>query len=220
MTPTSLVDDARRLIAARVARDIPDGWSVNLGIGMPTLVASEIGQREVIFHSENGVLGVGPRPRAEQLDPDLVDAGKEPITLIPGGALMSHVESFALIRGGHLDLVVLGAYEVSESGDLANWSTGGGIPAVGGAMDLSVGAKQVWIMTDFIDSKSRRPKLVTACRYPLTAAAVVKRVYTDVGTFQPAGDGFLATELAPGMSLDELNRVGGAPLRDAPSGLV
>jgi 3-oxoadipate CoA-transferase beta subunit len=205
----------RRTLAARVAADIPDGWYVNLGIGIPTMVAGALpADREIVIHSENGILGVGPRPGPDEFDPELIDAGKEPVTLLPGGAYLSHADSFAIIRGGHLDLVVLGAYQVSERGDLANWSAGNdSAPAVGGAMDLSVGAKNVWVMMDLVDRKSGVGKLVDVCTYPLTAPGVVRRVYTDLGTFEPGEDGVHVVDLADGVTVDHLRGLCSARIR-------
>jgi 3-oxoadipate CoA-transferase beta subunit len=193
-------------LAQRLAQDIPEGWCVNLGVGFPTMVAAYVPpQREVIFHSENGVLGIGPPPSPEQLDPWLINAGKQPITLRTGGSFVHHGDSFAIIRGGHLDLAVLGAYEVAENGDLANWTTGaeGAIPAVGGAMDLSVGAKRVWILMDHL-TKTGRKKLVRSCSYPLTALGAVDRIYTDLAILDVTPRGFEVAEMIPGLTLEEL----------------
>lgn len=204
-------------IAHRLARDIPEGWYVNLGVGLPTRVANHIPSgREVILHSENGVLGIGPIPSATAIDPWLVNAGKENITLVPGAALFHHADSFAMIRGGHLDLCVLGAYEVAENGDLANWTTllNDRIPAVGGAMDLSVGARNIWVMTAHT-TKEGEPKLVEKCRYPLTAEGVVKRIYTDLAVIDVTDDGFVVTDMVAGLSPEELQAKTGAPLRFA-----
>ncbi|HRL65413.1 MAG TPA: 3-oxoacid CoA-transferase subunit B, partial [Ottowia sp.] len=173
-------------LARRVAQDIPDGAYVNLGIGQPTAVANHIPPgREVILHSENGILGMGPAPAEGTEDYDLINAGKQPVTLLPGGALFHHADSFAMMRGGHLDVCVLGAFQVSTKGDLANWSTGepGAIPAVGGAMDLAVGARQTWVMMDLLTKKGES-KIVAQCTYPLTAIGCVKRIYTDLATFE------------------------------------
>lgn len=205
---------SRTDVACLVARDIPDGSYVNLGIGMPTDVADVIDPaREVMLHSENGILGVGPRPAAGQEDWDLIDAGKAPITLVPGGSFTSHVDSFVIVRGGHLDIAVLGAFQVSVAGDIANWDTGGSkIPAVGGAMDLASGAKQVWAMMSLAGG-SRRIKLVRECSYPVTARGSVTRVYTDLGILAPSGDAFRVLEFAPGVSAADVS-----PLVDAPLG--
>jgi len=178
-------------LAQRVARDIHEGAYVNLGIGMPALVANHLAAGiEVILHSENGILGMGPAPAPGEEDYDLINAGKQPVTLLPGGAFFHHADSFAMMRGGHLDICVLGAFQVSAKGDLANWSTGepGAIPAVGGAMDLAIGAKQTWVMMDLLTKKGES-KIVAQCTYPLTALRCVSRVYTDLATFEcgPAG---------------------------------
>src|SRR5665647_1622529 len=173
-------------LAARVAQDIHEGAIVNLGIGMPTLVANHIpASREVLLHSENGILGMGPAPKAGEEDYDLINAGKQPVTLLTGGAFFHHSDSFAMMRGGHLDICVLGAFQVSATGDLANWSTGepGSIPAVGGAMDLAIGAKQTWVMMDLLTKKGDS-KVVAQCSYPLTGMACVKRIYSDLATLE------------------------------------
>jgi 3-oxoadipate CoA-transferase beta subunit len=175
----------RAAIAARVAADIPEGAVVNLGIGLPTLVANYLeADREVLLHSENGVLGMGPAPPLGEEDPDLINAGKQPVTLRAGGCFFHHADSFGMMRGGHLDICVLGAFQVSVTGDLANWHTGepDAIPAVGGAMDLAIGAKQVFVMMDLL-TKQGQSKLVASCDYPLTGIACVSRVYTDHGVF-------------------------------------
>jgi 3-oxoadipate CoA-transferase beta subunit len=193
-------------IATMVAMDIPDGAYVNLGIGMPTDVARVIDPgKEVVLHSENGILGVGAPPRPGDEDPDLVDAGKAAITLVRGGSFVSHADSFAMIRGGHLDIAVLGAFQVSAKGDLANWDNGGGkIPAIGGAMDLAVGAKEVWVMISLSDG---RVKLVDECSYPLTAAGIVTRIYSDLGLLVPTGSGFRVAERAPDVTLADIREV-------------
>lgn len=207
----------RDQLAARIARDIPDGWYVNLGIGMPTLIANHLPpDREIVLHSENGILGMGPKPGDNAADLDLINAGKQPITLLPGGAFFHHADSFAMIRGGHLDLVVLGAFEVSAGGDLANWTVDDNSmpPGVGGAMDLAVGAKHVWIMMEHVTKKGE-PRLVESCHYPLTAARAVHRIYTDLAVLDVGADGFVVRDMAPGMSLGELEAKTGAPLRRA-----
>ncbi|MBN8889354.1 MAG: 3-oxoadipate CoA-transferase [Rhodospirillales bacterium 70-18] len=191
----------RLKMAERVARDIPEGWYVNLGIGMPTTVADYVPlDREVIFHSENGVLGIGPRPPEAERDPWLINAGKQHVTLRPGGSFVHHADSFAMIRGGHLDLCVLGAFEVAENGDIANWATSENdtAPAVGGAMDLAAGAKRLWVIMDHT-TKDGRPKLVHRCGYPLTAVGAVKRVYTNLGVFDVTERGFTVIDMAPGV---------------------
>jgi 3-oxoacid CoA-transferase B subunit len=205
-------------VAARVAADIPDGSYVNLGIGMPTLVADCVpAEREVVFHSENGLLGVGPAPRPGEVDPDVINAGKDPVTVVRGGAFMSHAESFALIRGGHLDLAVMGGFEVSARGDLANWAAEGEkLPAVGGAMDLAAGARDVWVAMTHTTATGA-PKLVKECRLPLTGAGMVSRVYTDLAVLEVDRDAasFVVVDLAPGIGLSALQEVTGAPVRGA-----
>ncbi len=201
-------------LAIRVAEDMPDGAYVNLGIGMPTLVANHIaGGREIILHSENGILGMGPAPAAGQEDYDLINAGKQPVTLLTGGAYFHHADSFAMMRGGHLDICVLGAFQVSATGDLANWSTGepGSIPAVGGAMDLAIGAKQTWVMMDLLTKKGES-KLVRECTYPLTGIACVSRVYSDLATFECSARGLKLIDKVEGLELKELERLVGLPI--------
>ena len=201
-------------LARRVAQDIADGSYVNLGIGQPTLVANHIPEgREVILHSENGILGMGPAPAAGQEDYDLINAGKQPVTLRPGGAFFHHADSFAMMRGGHLDVCVLGAFQVSVTGDLANWSTGepGAIPAVGGAMDLAVGARQTWVRMDLLTKKGES-KIVAQCSYPLTAIACVKRIYTDLATFECTPQGLRLIDAVDGLPFDELQRLVGQPI--------
>jgi len=205
----------RNQIAARVARDIPEGAYVNLGIGLPTLVANHIPKgREVILHSENGVLGIGPRPAPGQEDEDLINAGKEPVTLLPGGAYFHHADSFAMIRGGHIDFCVLGAFQVSATGDLANWHTGepDAIPAVGGAMDLALGAKKVLVMMEHV-TKGGASKIVERCTYPLTGVACVHRIYTDLAVIDVANDGLRVVEMVEGLSFEDLQRQTAAPLK-------
>jgi 3-oxoadipate CoA-transferase beta subunit len=201
-------------LAARVARDIPEGATVNLGIGQPTLVANHIPTTlEILLHSENGILGMGPAPAAGQEDYDLINAGKQPVTLLPGGAFFHHADSFAMMRGGHLDICVLGAFQVSATGDLANWHTGepGAIPAVGGAMDLAIGAKQTWVMMDLL-TKQGKSKLVSQCSYPLTGIGCVKRVYTDLATLACTANGLLVIDMVPGLTLEALSELIGLPL--------
>jgi 3-oxoadipate CoA-transferase beta subunit len=196
-------------LARRVAADIPEGWVVNLGIGVPTLVADYVpADREVIFHSENGVLGIGPKPPEDQIERWLINAGKQYVTLRSGGSYFHHVDSFAMIRGGHLDLCVLGAFEVSETGDIANWTTLSTeiAPAVGGAMDLAVGAQRLWVVMEHV-TKDGRPRLVKKCSYPLTAPQSVKRVYTNLATFDIMQDGFKLLDMVPGLTLTELQAV-------------
>jgi 3-oxoadipate CoA-transferase beta subunit len=193
-------------LAARVARDIHDGAYVNLGIGMPTTVANHIpAGREVILQSENGILGMGPAPAEGQEDYDLINAGKQPVSLLPGGAYFHHADSFGMMRGGHLDICVLGAFQVSASGDLANWSTGepGAIPAVGGAMDLAIGAKQTWVMMDLLTKKGES-KVVERCTYPLTGIACVKRIYTELCTLECTPQGLRLVDTVEGLSHAEL----------------
>lgn len=204
-------------LAARVAQDIPEGATVNLGIGQPTLVANHIpASREVLLHSENGILGMGPAPAKGQEDYDLINAGKQPVTLLPGGAFFHHADSFAMMRGGHLDICVLGAFQVSATGDLANWHTGepGAIPAVGGAMDLAVGAKQTWVMMDLL-TKQGQSKLVQTCSYPLTGIGCVKRVYTDLATLACTPQGLVVIDMVDGLELAELSALIGLPLKAA-----
>ena len=204
-------------LAKRVAQDIYDGAYVNLGIGQPTLVANHIPEgREVILQSENGILGMGPAPAAGNEDYDLINAGKQPVTLLPGGAYFHHADSFAMMRGGHLDICVLGAFQVSATGDLANWSTGepGAIPAVGGAMDLAIGAKQTWVMMDLL-TKQGASKVVQQCTYPLTGVGCVKRIYTDLCTLACTPTGLQLIDLVPGLTLPELEQLVGLPIRPA-----
>ena len=208
----------RAEMAARVARDIPEGWYVNLGIGAPLQVADYVpADREVIFHSENGVLGMGPAPAAEEINRWLINAGKQYVTLREGGAYMHHADSFGLIRGGHLDLCVLGAFQVGENGDIANWSISenDSAPAVGGAMDLAVGARQVWVLMEH-QTKTGESRLVRRCTYPLTALGVVTRVYTNLAVLDITADGFAVRAMAEGLTLDALQKVTDAPLHAPP----
>ncbi len=196
-------------LAARVAQDIPEGATVNLGIGMPTLVANHIpSTREVLLHSENGILGMGPSPAAGDEDYDLINAGKQPVTLLSGGAYFHHADSFAMMRGGHLDICVLGAFQVSSTGDLANWSTGevGSIPAVGGAMDLAIGAKQTWVMMDLL-TKQGVSKVVDQCSYPLTGIGCVKRIYSDIATLACTPQGLKLIDKVDGVTHAELEKL-------------
>ena len=214
---TSYQKRSKAELAQRVAQDIFDGAYVNLGIGMPTQVANHIpAGREVILQSENGILGMGPAPAEGQEDYDLTNAGKQPVTLLPGGCYFHHADSFAMMRGGHLDICVLGAFQVSATGDLANWSTGepGAIPAVGGAMDLAVGAKSTWVMMDLV-SKTGECKVVQACSYPLTGLACVKRIYTDLCTLECTPQGLRLIDTVPGLSHEELERIVGLPIQPA-----
>jgi 3-oxoadipate CoA-transferase beta subunit len=205
----------REQMAARVARDIPEGAYVNLGIGLPTLVANFLpADKEIFLQSENGLLGMGPAPAKGEEDPELINAGKQPVTLLTGGSFFHHADSFAMMRGGHLDICVLGAFQVSATGDLANWHTGApdAIPAVGGAMDLAIGAKQVFVMMELL-TKSGESKLVERCTYPVTGLGCVSRVYTDLAVFDLGPQGASVIETVEGLSLDELSRLTGLPLR-------
>ena len=207
----------RDQMAARVARDIPEGAYVNLGIGLPTQVANHLpADREIFLHSENGILGMGPAPAPGREDWDLVNAGKQPVTLLTGGAFFHHADSFAMMRGGHLDICVLGAFQVSATGDLANWHTGGAdaIPAVGGAMDLAIGARQTFVMMEHV-TKTGEHKIVERCTYPLTGIGCVARLFTDLAVIEVGPDGLVALEWVDGLSFDELQRLTGAPLRRA-----
>lgn len=206
----------REDLAARIAADIPEGAYVNLGIGAPTLVANYLpADLEIVLHTENGLLGMGPAPAADAVDPDLINAGKQPVTALAGAAYFHHADSFGMMRGGHLDVCVLGAFQVSQTGDLANWSTGApdAIPAIGGAMDLAIGAKNVWVMTDLL-TKSGESKLVEACSYPLTGARCVTRVYTDHAVFDVTDGGFAVREAFGDNSIDELARLTGLALTE------
>jgi 3-oxoadipate CoA-transferase beta subunit len=201
-------------LAQRVAQDIPEGAYVNLGIGQPTLVANFIpSEREVILQSENGILGMGPAPAAGEEDFDLINAGKQPVTLLNGGAFFHHADSFAMMRGGHIDICVLGAFQVSATGDLANWSTGeeSSIPAVGGAMDLAVGAKETWVMMDLLTKKGES-KLVSACTYPLTGVGCVSRIYSDVATLTCGPQGLTVIDMVDGLDVKSLSQMIGLPV--------
>ena len=205
---------SREQLAARVARDIPEGAYVNLGIGLPTLVGNHLPRdREVFLHSENGILGMGPAPPEGEEDWDVINAGKQPVTLLTGGAYFHHADSFAIMRGGHLDICVLGAFQVSVTGDLANWHTGApdAIPAVGGAMDLAVGAKRVFVMMEHL-TKAGESKIVPRCTYPLTGIGCVDRIYTDLAVIDVTSDGLVVIETVDGLSLAELERLSGVPL--------
>jgi 3-oxoadipate CoA-transferase, beta subunit len=205
---------SRDQMAARVARDIPDGAVVNLGIGLPILVANHLPPgREILLHSENGLLGMGPAPAPGQEDPDLINAGKQPVTALPGAAFFHHADSFAMMRGGHLDICVLGAFQVSARGDLANWHTGlpDAIPAVGGAMDLAIGAKKTFVMMEHL-TKSGDSKIVERCTYPLTAPACVSRIYTDLAVLDVTPTGLVLVDCVPGLDPTELQRLTGLPL--------
>jgi 3-oxoadipate CoA-transferase beta subunit len=209
----------REQMAARVATDVPDGAYVNLGIGLPTLVANALPRgREVILHTENGLLGMGPAPQKGEEDWDLINAGKQAVTELPGASFFHHADSFAMMRGGHLDICVLGAFQVSSEGDLANWHTGApdAIPAVGGAMDLAIGAKQTWVMMEHV-TKDGQQKLVRRCSYPLTGKACVSRIYTDLAVIDVTVDGFVAVDVIADLSFEKLTEMTGAPIRDGRS---
>ena len=204
----------REQMAARAAKDIPDGSYVNLGIGIPELVAQYVPEgREFIYHTENGLLGMGPPPEEAERDLDLMNAGKKYVTAVPGSAYFHHADSFSMIRGGHLDVCVLGTMQVASNGDIANWSTGAAdaIPAVGGAMDLVQGVKRIFVMTQHT-TRQGDPKLVERCTYPLTGAGVVSRIFTDLAVVDITDDGFQLVELAPGVAFDEVSRLTAAPL--------
>lgn len=201
-------------VAQRVAQDIHDGAYVNLGIGMPTLVANHLPPGiEVILHSENGILGMGPAPTEHAEDYDLINAGKQPVTLLSGGAYFHHADSFGMMRGGHLDICVLGAFQVSATGDLANWHTGesDAIPAVGGAMDLAIGAKQTWVMMDLLTKKGDS-KVVSQCSYPLTGIACVKRIYSELATLECTPEGLRLIDKVQGLEHAELENMLGLPI--------
>ncbi len=205
---------SRNEMAARVARDINEGAYVNLGIGLPTLVANHLPQdREIFLHSENGLLGMGPAPAPGEEDEDLINAGKQPVTLLTGGCYFHHADSFAMMRGGHLDVCVLGAFQVSATGDLANWHTGApdAIPAVGGAMDLALGAKQVYVMMEH-QTKGGESKVVAHCTYPLTGIGCVSRIYTDLAVLDVTADGLAVREILSDISFEELQQLTGVPL--------
>ena len=214
MTSAQVIGWTREQMAARVALDIPDGAYVNLGIGIPELVASFVPEgRRIIYHTENGMIGMGPPPTDGQGDPELINAGKRKVTELPGAAYFHHADSFAMIRGGHIDVSVLGALQVARNGDLANWSTGepGAIPAVGGAMDLCAGVKRVYVITTHC-TKAGEPKLVDVCTLPFTGLGVVNRVYTELAVINITPEGFRLVELAPGVSFDDVQQRTGAPL--------
>jgi 3-oxoadipate CoA-transferase beta subunit len=213
---------SREQMAVRVARDMPSGAYVNLGIGLPTMVANHLpADREIILHTENGLLGMGPAPGAGAEDPDLINAGKQPVTAVPGASFFHHADSFAMMRGGHLDFCVLGAFQVSVSGDLANWHTGapGAIPAVGGAMDLAIGAKRVYVMMEHL-TKQGVSKIVPRCTYPLTGVGCVDRIFTDLAVLDVTPEGLHVLESAPGLSFAELQLLTGVPLIDVPAAVT
>ena len=204
----------REQMAQRVGRDIPSGAYVNLGIGLPTLVANLLPKdRVIVLHTENGLLGMGPAPDTGQEDIDLINAGKQPVTALPGASFFHHADSFAMMRGGHLDFCVLGAFQVSVRGDLANWHTGApdAIPAVGGAMDLALGAKQVFVMMEHL-TKSGQSKIVSQCTSPVTALHCVSRIYTDLAVIDVTQQGLKVVEMVDGLAFDELQRLTGVPL--------
>jgi 3-oxoadipate CoA-transferase beta subunit len=204
----------RDQMAQRVAQDIADGAVVNLGIGLPTLVANHLpSDKEVVLHSENGVIGMGPAPKKGEEDYDLINAGKQPVTLLPGGAFFHHADSFAMMRGGHLDVCVLGAFQVSATGDLANWHTGApdAIPAVGGAMDLAIGAKKTYVMMEHT-TKTGESKIVPACTYPITGIGCVSRIYTELAVIDVTPQGLKLIEKVDGISLAELQAKTAVPL--------
>jgi 3-oxoadipate CoA-transferase beta subunit len=209
----------RDQMAARVAKDIPEGAYVNLGIGLPTMVTKHLPpERDIFLHSENGLLGMGPAPAAGEEDEDLINAGKQPVTLLDGGSYFHHADSFAMMRGGHLDICVLGAFQVSSKGDLANWHTGApdAIPAVGGAMDLAIGAKRVFVMMEH-QTKDGSSKIVSECSYPLTGVACVSRIYTDLAVIDVVAGALVVREMVEGLSFDELQRITGVPLTYQPA---
>src|SRR5258705_4141999 len=206
---------SRDQMAARVARDIPEGAYVNLGIGLPTLVANHLPRdKEIVLHTENGLLGMGPAPAPGEEDPDVINAGKQPVTTVPGHSFFHHADSFAMMRGGHLDICVLGAFQVSVAGDLANWHTGApdAIPAVGGAMDLAIGAKKTFVMMEHL-TKGGESKIVPHCTYPLTGVGCVSRIYTDLATIDITPQGLRVVDMVEGLSLDELVRLSGVPMQ-------
>ncbi|MES3021766.1 MAG: 3-oxoacid CoA-transferase subunit B [Pseudomonadota bacterium] len=217
MSDTKTNKWTRDQMAARVARDIPDGAVVNLGIGLPTMVANHLpADREVVLHSENGVIGVGPAPAKGEEDYDLINAGKQPVTLLPGGCYFHHADSFAMMRGGHLDVCVLGAFQVSVTGDLANWHTGApdAIPAVGGAMDLAIGAKKTYVMMEH-QTKGGESKLVAACGYPLTGVGCVSRIYSDIAVIDLAGGKASVIDIVDGLDFATLQAMTAVPLHNA-----
>jgi 3-oxoadipate CoA-transferase beta subunit len=214
MNEISYQKRSKEQLAQRVAQDIHDGAYVNLGIGMPTLVANHLPTGiEVILQSENGILGMGPAPASGDEDYDLINAGKQPVTLLAGGAYFHHADSFSMMRGGHLDICVLGAFQVSATGNLANWSTGekDAIPAVGGAMDLAIGAKQTWVMMDLLTKKGES-KVVSQCSYPITGIGCVKRIYSELATLECTPKGLLLIDMVDGLTHAELEKMLGLPI--------
>ncbi|MEZ7848957.1 MAG: 3-oxoacid CoA-transferase subunit B [Polaromonas sp.] len=214
MSDISYQKRSKEQLAQRVAQDIHDGAYVNLGIGMPTLVANHLPAGiEVILQSENGILGMGPAPAEGEEDYDLINAGKQPVTLLKGGAYFHHADSFGMMRGGHLDICILGAFQVSATGDLANWSTGekDAIPAVGGAMDLAIGAKQTWVMMDLLTKKGQS-KVVSQCSYPITGIGCVKRIYSELATLECTPQGLLLIDMVDGLTHADLEKMLGLPM--------
>jgi 3-oxoadipate CoA-transferase beta subunit len=206
---------SRQQVAWRIAQDLDDGAYVNLGIGQPELVANYVPEgREIVFHSENGILGMGPEPEPGAGDEELINAGKKPVTLVPGGSFFHHADSFAMVRGGHIDICVLGAFQVSAAGDLANWSTGkpGAVPGVGGAMDLAAGAKRVFVMMNHL-TQDGEAKIVERCGYPLTGKRMVTTIYTDLAVIDVGADGLVVREIVDGLAFSELAQQTGAPIR-------
>jgi 3-oxoadipate CoA-transferase beta subunit len=217
---SAVIPFSRDQIAARVARDIPDGAYVNLGIGLPTRVANHLpANREIVLHTENGLLGMGPAPAPGAEDYDLINASKQPVTALAGASYFHHADSFAMMRGGHLDFCVLGAFQVSAAGDLANWHTGetDAIPAVGGAMDLAIGAKRVYVMMEHRTRKGES-KMVPRCTYPVTGLACVNRIYTDLAVIDVTPAGLVVIDVAAGLPFNELERLTGVPLRNGIAG--
>ncbi len=214
---TEIIRITRDEMARKVAKTIPPGSFVNLGIGLPTAVANYLpDEYGVILHTENGMLGMGPAPEPGKEDPDLINAGKQPVTIKPGGSFFHHADSFAMMRGGHLDYCVLGAFQVSVTGDIANWHTGApdAIPAVGGAMDLAIGAKNVYVMMDLLTKKGES-KIVEKCSYPQTGVGCVKRIFSDYAVFEVTDSGLAVLEMVPGLTLEKLMEMVGVPLKAA-----